>query len=258
MSELERVPARARTEPLYNPDLHHTSRRMKLLALETSADTASVALALGSHTLVRQGGAPGTHARILLGWVSELLAEAECALSHLDGIAFSAGPGSFTGLRLAISVAQGLASGSDLPLVAVPTFEALALAQGKGQYLVCVDARMSEVYSGLLVVDGERIESYPDIRVGKPDLLPRPPGDLSEWSGCGSGFALPAVADLPWIASLAEVRAGAAAHAREVARLGQRQLAAGRITDAALATPLYVRDKVASTTAERLAAGGRA
>jgi len=231
---------------------------MKLLALETSAEIASVALRLDDRVLSREGGTPGTHAQFVLGWVGELLDEAGLTLDQLDAIAFSAGPGSFTGLRLAVSVAQGLALGAGLPLVPVPTLDALALGRGDGLHLCCVDARMSEVYSVACEVRGEQVDARTDIRVGPPDSLPPPPDDPAHWHGCGSGFGLAPLAQLAWTAHLASIDAAAAVHARDIARLGAIRLAAGLTVDAALAAPLYVRDKVAQTTAERLAAGGRA
>lgn len=231
---------------------------MNVLALETSAETASIALLNGDGVLVREGGTPGTHARFVLPWVDEVLAESGLSLGQLDCIAFSAGPGSFTGLRLAVSVAQGLALGADLTLVAVPAPEALALAAGDGLQLVCVDARMSEVYSGAYRVSGEEVSAMSPLRVCLPAGLPPPPGDPADWCGCGSGFALPAVQALPWLAGLRAVDATVTAHARQIGRLGRLRFAAGEGIDAALASPLYVRDKVAQTTAERLAAGGRA
>ena len=231
---------------------------MKLLALETSAEIASVALLTGDRMLHREGGTPGTHARFVLGWVEELLAEDGCVLSDIAGIAFSAGPGSFTGLRLAVSVAQGLAVVTGIPLLAVPTLEAMALGRGDGLHLCCMDARMSEVYSQACEVSGGTVMARSETRVGAPGTLPPPPGEPALWQGCGSGFALPATQSLPWLPALAGVDASAAPHARDVARLGARMLEAGLTVDAALAAPLYVRDKVAQTTAERLAAGGRA
>ena len=231
---------------------------MNLLALETSAETASVALLTGGDTIFREGGTPGTHARFVLPWVEELLAESGLALGRLDGIAFSAGPGSFTGLRLAVSVAQGLALGAGLPVVAVPTLEALALAAGDGLRFCCVDARMSEIYSAGFEVAGEEVRACSPVDVGAPAQLAGPDEGHASWHGCGSGFALEAVRVLPWIAELASVDAGLAAHARNIARLGAVAMKAGKAMDPALAAPLYVRDKVARTTAERLMAGGRA
>ena len=152
---------------------------MKLLAIETSSETASVALLLDDEVCVREGGTPGTHARFVLPWVTGLLAESGLALPQLDGIAFSAGPGSFTGLRLAVSVAQGLSVGSGVRLVAVPTLEALALSAGDGYKCVCVDARMSEVYSAHYLVRGDGVSALSKIRVSPPAGLQRPDGDLA-------------------------------------------------------------------------------
>ncbi|WP_306477809.1 tRNA (adenosine(37)-N6)-threonylcarbamoyltransferase complex dimerization subunit type 1 TsaB [Methyloversatilis sp.] len=231
---------------------------MKLLAIETSSETASVALLLGDEVRAREGGTPGTHARFVLPWVTELLGESGLSLPQLDGIAFSAGPGSFTGLRLAVSVAQGLSVGSGVRLVAVPTLEALALSAGDGFKYVCVDARMSEVYSACYEVRGDVVSARSNIRVSPPAGLSRPEGELASWQGCGSGFALAGVGELPWVAGLGSIDSGLTAHARQIGRLGCLRLAAGEGIDAALASPIYVRDKVAQTTAERLAAGGRA
>ncbi len=231
---------------------------MNLLALETSADMASVGLLTGGSVVLREGGTPGTHARLVLPWVSEVLAEGGVTLSGLDAIAFSAGPGSFTGLRLAVSVAQGLALGADLPLVAVPTLEAIALAAGNGCQWVCVDARMSEVYSAGYEVTGDQVVERHPAGVWSPSALPAPVGDLASWRGCGNGFSLASVQALAWVSRLGGIQTSAHAHARELLHLGRLRLAAGEGIDAALAAPIYVRDKVASTTAERLAAGGRA
>jgi tRNA threonylcarbamoyladenosine biosynthesis protein TsaB len=231
---------------------------MKLLAIETSSETASVALLFDDEVHVREGGTPGTHARFVLPWVTGLLGESGLSLPQLDGIAFSAGPGSFTGLRLAVSVAQGLSVGSGVRLVAVPTLEALALSAGDGFKYVCVDARMSEVYSACYEVRGDVVSACSNIRVSPPAGLSRPEGELASWQGCGSGFALAGVGELPWVAGLGSIDSGLTAHARQIGRLGGLRLAAGEGIDAALASPIYVRDKVAQTTAERLAAGGRA
>jgi tRNA threonylcarbamoyladenosine biosynthesis protein TsaB len=231
---------------------------MKLLAIETSSETASVALMLDDEVRLREGGTPGTHARFVLPWVSGLLGESGLSLQQLDGIAFSAGPGSFTGLRLAVSVAQGLSVGSGVRLVAVPTLEALALSAGDGLKYVCVDARMGEVYSACYAVLGDEVTALSKVRVSPPAGLHRPDGELASWKGCGSGFALDAVGELEWLAELGSIDAGLTAQAWQIGRLGCLRLAAGEGIDAALASPIYVRDKVAQTTAERLAAGGRA
>jgi tRNA threonylcarbamoyladenosine biosynthesis protein TsaB len=175
-----------------------------------------------------------------------LLAEHGVALGDLDGIAFGAGPGGFTGLRLAIACAQGLAFGLDRPALGVCTLEALAVASGEARAYACLDARMSEVYVAAYAEGREVLAP----RVCPPEQAPMPEGD--GWVGCGDGFAsypsrLPGFA-----ATRQDVRPTAAA----VACLAAPRFARGEGIDAALVVPRYIRDKVALTTAERLARGG--
>ncbi|WP_018410574.1 tRNA (adenosine(37)-N6)-threonylcarbamoyltransferase complex dimerization subunit type 1 TsaB [Methyloversatilis thermotolerans] len=231
---------------------------MKLLALESSAEVASVCLLIDSVFLTREGGTPGTHARFLLQWIDGLMEESGLRVSDLDAIVFSAGPGSFTGLRLSVSVAQGMAVAADRPLVAIPTLEALAHGCGDGRHLCCMDARMGEVYSAAIEVSGDRTHTVRPSAVTAPGAVLPPPGEPSSWYGCGSGYALPDLREQPWVGSLAGIDVSAAPHARSVAALARPRVAAGEFIDPALAAPLYVRDKVARTTQERLAAGGRA
>ena len=223
---------------------------MNLLALETSTRWLSVALwrdgELGERRAESLTGGSG----LVLPWVDELLAAADLPLAALDGIAFGAGPGSFTGLRLACGIAQGLAFGLDLPVLGVGTLEALALASGEGRGFACLDARMNEVYCAAYAVDGRRVTEMTAPHVVAPALaaLPEGPG----WVGCGDGFASYGAA-LP---QPAVVRANVFPTAAAVAELAAPRLARGAGVAAALAMPLYVRDKVALTTAERLARGG--
>lgn len=228
---------------------------VNIIAIETSAETASVALWRDGAVAVRRGGPAGTHSAHVLPWVGELLAEAQLTLRGLDAVAFGSGPGAFTGLRLAVSVAQGLALGAELALIGVPSLEAMALASGTGEVYCCVDARMNEVYCAAYRVGEDDVRTLIEPCVRAPTLVPAAqPG----WRGLGNGFAV-------WHAELEPLRvqlltcdAGAVPDAAAVAALAALRLSRGDSLDAAHAAPLYVRDKVALTTAERLAAGGRA
>ena len=188
----------------------------------------------------------------LLPWFQELIAEAGISLSALDGIAFGAGPGGFTGLRLACGLAQGLALGLDLPLLGVCGLEALALQTGPGRVVAAIDARMGEIYYGFYAVHGEDIEILGAPACAAPAKLPLLPQGQG-WTGCGDGFL--AYPDL-WRAELAARHDKLFPTAAAVVRLAGPRLSRGEGVDAALAAPLYVRDKVALTTAERLARGG--
>lgn len=250
---------------------------MKLLSLETTTDTGSVALHWQNAVLERRAQGSTTHSDWLLPAVGSLLAEAGGTLAQLDAIAVSIGPGSFTGVRLACAVAQGLAVACDKPLIAVPTLQAMAWQRDPGFYLVCVDARMQEVYWSACEVRAEdggelggelgarQVIEHLAAGVGMPENLPLPPhirsNDTNQtirWTGIGDAFAqyasrMPAAVLQQLAAVDAEVRPSAAA----VGGLAQQALAKRQFVDPALLTPLYVRNKVAQTTAERLAAGGR-
>src|SRR6266851_3717023 len=129
---------------------------MRVLAVDAATEACSVALLSGDELISRyaEGGRP--HAQQVLGMVEAVLAEAEARLSMLDGITASIGPGAFTGVRISVAVAQGLAFGAGLRVAAVTTLEALALQAVQGgarQVLACLDARMGEVYWGCFAAD---------------------------------------------------------------------------------------------------------
>jgi tRNA threonylcarbamoyladenosine biosynthesis protein TsaB len=242
---------------------------MKILAFDTSTNWLSVACGGGDAWCVRGEMAGQAHSERLLPLVGEVLAEAGWTLRDLDGIAFGAGPGSFTGVRIACGVAQGLALGADLPLLPVPTLEALAQAAWRGHNLTdvatdkvsnivaCLDARMREIYIAAYVRDAEGFRELLAPAVLAPAAAVLPALTVAKnvpWIGVGGGFlAYPSLAAQ---LSLAQVDADAAPDARAVGELAQPRLAAGKGVAAADALPLYVRHRVALTTAER-AAGAR-
>ena len=226
---------------------------MRLLAIETSCERGSLALLDGDTLLSHTADAGGPHSSWVLPEVRRLLADGGLTLRELDAIAYGAGPGGFTGLRLACGITQGLAFGAGLPVIGIGSLEALAFASGRSRCYVALDARMNEVYFAAYLCASEDIETVIAPGVAAPAQVPVPPG--GGWHGCGSGFG--AYAGALW-ASLGEAIGSsddqAIPHAGYVARL-----AAARCNrcaqDASQAQPLYVRDKVALTTTERLARG---
>jgi tRNA threonylcarbamoyladenosine biosynthesis protein TsaB len=228
---------------------------MRILALDTATEACSVALLSGDELIVRstQGGL--SHAQQVLSMVEAVLAQAQVSLSMLDGIAASIGPGAFTGVRITVAVAQGLAFGAELPVVPVTTLEALAfqvVRRGGTHALACLDARMSEVYWGCFVADSRRgLAASSAAAVGPPESVAVPGAGV--YHGIGRGFAAyPALGALPGLA-VDPRDAHALPNASEFAALGAMRLSLGEGLDPAELSPLYLRDKVALTEAERAA-----
>jgi tRNA threonylcarbamoyladenosine biosynthesis protein TsaB len=231
---------------------------MRVLAIDTATEACSVALQSGDQMICRlvEGGL--AHAQQVLGMVEAVLAEAQVSLSMLDGIAASIGPGAFTGVRISVAVAQGLAFGAGLRVAPVTTLEALAFqVMGRGtagspayRALACLDARMGEVYWGCFDADPARgVVASCRASVGPPASVVLPAS--CAYRGIGRGFgAYPALAALPGL-ELDPEDALALPNAREFARLGALRLALEEGVDPADVSPLYLRDKVALTEAER-------
>lgn len=222
---------------------------MNLLALDTSSDWCTAALWLDGRTSVREQQAGQRHSELILPMIDALLQEAGWSVRRLDGIAFGAGPGSFTGLRIACGVAQGLALAAGVQVAAVGTLECLAEASGEPRVLSALDARMGEVYIAAFERGNGTWRGACEPLLCRPREAPVLEG---EWVGCGNGFAAHGEALAQrYGRQLAGVRADLFPHAREVAAIGVRALERGGGVDPASAAPLYIRDKVALTVSER-------
>jgi len=223
---------------------------MNILALDTSTDHCSVALWRDGKVDAREEHAGHRHSELLLPMVDGLLKHHGIAVRALDGIAFGEGPGSFTGLRIACGVAQGLALGAGLPVVGVSTLLALAEAARSGQAVCCLDARMGEIYHAAYAPSdaGWRAVHAPSL-CAPADAPPLPTGS---WMGCGSGFAAHAAAlSRRYEGRLSAIMPGVFPHARDIARLAAREFEAGRAVSAERAVPVYLRDRVALRMDER-------
>jgi tRNA threonylcarbamoyladenosine biosynthesis protein TsaB len=223
---------------------------VNLLALDTSSEWCSAALLRDGLLTTREERAEQRHSELILPMIDALLNDGGMALQDLDAIAFGAGPGSFTGLRIACGVAQGLAFGAGLKVVPVATLEAMAEAVGGPRVLSALDARMDEIYLAAYEREGSgwRCVVAPTLcTVADVPALYGP-----DWIGCGSAFAVHGEAlRARYGAQLRDVRPQVFAHAREVAIIAARVRAAGGGVEPDYAAPLYVRDKVAKTVAER-------
>jgi tRNA threonylcarbamoyladenosine biosynthesis protein TsaB len=221
---------------------------MKLLGIETSSALGSVALRLPDGIAVRTIASPREQTERLLGFVDELLAEAGLALRALDGIAFGRGPGSFTGLRVAAAVAQGLAVASGVPLLPVSSLQCLAQGAfrtaGVRRALVCVDAHMGEVYWGEFAVHDGRAEPAGPERLAAPVEVASAMATTG-WTAVGDGFAAHPAA-LAAVASAAErVLHDARPLAEDLFPQAELDLAAGRAVGASQALPVYLREHTA-------------
>ncbi|WP_312707660.1 tRNA (adenosine(37)-N6)-threonylcarbamoyltransferase complex dimerization subunit type 1 TsaB [Stenotrophomonas sp.] len=229
---------------------------MKLLAFETATEACSVALHVDGQVLERFEIAPRRHAELSLPWAEALLAEAGISRRQLDGIALSRGPGAFTGVRLAIAIAQGIALALDRPLLPVSTLQVLALRAPaeESQILSVIDARMGELYAARFErVDGLPVVACDAERVCAPAAVVLPDG-LQAY-GVGSGFA---AADGALVAQLGAGLRGfdatALPRASDVLALALPAFARGEGIAAERVEPAYLRDNVALTLVEQQAA----
>jgi tRNA threonylcarbamoyladenosine biosynthesis protein TsaB len=226
---------------------------MQILALDTSTEWLSVAVHDGRSSVVVRERAGNASSERILPLVASVLAEAQTALRDLAGIAYGAGPGSFTGVRIACGIVQGLAFGADLPVFGVPTLGAIAhtawRAHGWSRVLACLDARMQEVYVASYVRNDNGWTRLGDVGVRKADAVQS--ADPGAWHGAGDGFA--AYPQLAGRLQLAGSDASVIPDADSIAQWAWPHLVAGEGVPAADAQPLYVRHRVALTTAERAA-----
>jgi len=228
---------------------------MKILAFDASTEVCAVALGDGVEWLERSEIAGQRHSELLLPMIRAIFAECEVTLEQLDGIAFGAGPGSFTGLRIACGVAQGLALGVALPVVGVSTLEAIAQTRrdqaGGDRIIAAIDARMREVYLGAYERDAGGWREVIAPVVVAPDAPPVPEGN--GWIAVGSGFAAYPRLREPYGAAISDCDGTVVPSATAVGKLSLAIFAAGKGVPARDAAPIYVRHRVALTTAERAA-----
>jgi tRNA threonylcarbamoyladenosine biosynthesis protein TsaB len=221
---------------------------LKILALDTATEACSAALQVGESIYARWEEAPRDHTKKILPMVQALLDEAGITLSELDAIAFGRGPGSFTGVRIGVGVAQGLAFGAGVPLIGISTLAAMAQGahrlEGAERVVSAIDARMGEIYigryllqDGLMVLDGEE-------RVTAPEAVAQEETLSGLWFSTGTGFEtyaelLNGLADDQRPCPAARLPA-----AQDMLPLAKAAWLAGSAVAPEQATPVYLRDKV--------------
>lgn len=223
---------------------------MNLLAFDTSTEFLSIALQVDGQQWSLDIEAGASASQRILPEIQKMLMQANVELKALDGIAFGAGPGAFTGVRIACGVAQGLAFGANLPVVAVHTLMAVAQASGERKVIVCQDARMGEVYFAAYERTEAGWQTISSAIVCKPEQVPALSGN--GWVGAGSGWAAYKDAlEAAYASQLSHVLPNVTPTAQAVLALAQPVFASGHAQAAHEAAPIYIRNRVALTTQER-------
>ncbi|MGR5133067.1 tRNA (adenosine(37)-N6)-threonylcarbamoyltransferase complex dimerization subunit type 1 TsaB [Vibrio alfacsensis] len=221
----------------------------KILAIDTATENCSVALLVNDQVISRSEVAPRDHTKKVLPMVDEVLKEAGLTLQDLDALAFGRGPGSFTGVRIGIGIAQGLAFGADLPMIGVSTLAAMAQAsyrlQGATDVAVAIDARMSEVYWARYTrqENGEWAGVDAECVIPPARLTEEVQADDKTWTTAGTGWEAyqAELAGLPFSVTGSEVLYP---DSQDIVILAQQELAKGNTVPVEESSPVYLRDNV--------------
>lgn len=223
---------------------------MNIIALDTSTEYCSLALWLNGNLISKEVLAGQGHSELLLPMLKILLNEAGITLNQIDGIAFGAGPGSFTGLRIACGITQGLAFAQDIPVIGISTLEALAQQVDMPRVLTVLDARMGELYFAAYEKTATSWLCVHEPLLCRPEMVPEVNGE--GWTGCGSGFDLyQLILSERYSSYLQQIVPGCYPRAREIAQIAAPKFASGEGSVAEEALPVYIRDKVALKESER-------
>ncbi len=233
---------------------------MNLLALDNSTEFLSLAIQAGDNLFTHHQHVGNASSELILPQIQALLDSANIKLKDLDGIAFGAGPGAFTGVRIACGVAQGLGFGANIPVVGVNTLLAVAQASGADKAIVCLDARMGEIYHATFVKQENEWFELHETKVCKPEAAPiLVAGALSKityaknWIGAGSGWAVYGeVLSKIYAENLENILTNVTPMATAILQLAQPIFAAGEAKPASEAAPIYIRNRVALTTLQRV------
>jgi tRNA threonylcarbamoyladenosine biosynthesis protein TsaB len=222
---------------------------VNLLAIETSTELCSVALLRGDELFVEEALAENRHSELLVPMVRRVLERSRLTARQMDAFGFGQGPGSFTGIRIACGVVQGLAFAARRPVVPVPSLLALAEQSNQSRVVAALDARMNEAYLAAYARNGDDWDAVIAPRLVDAQSVPDLPA--RGWVATGSGFDR-----LGWLVAsyrdAVELRLeGDLPRAGAVARIAARRFLRGMAVAAEEAAPLYLRDKVALTTQER-------
>ncbi len=221
----------------------------KILAIDTATENCSVALLVNDQVISRSEVAPRDHTKKVLPMVDEVLKEAGLTLQDLDALAFGRGPGSFTGVRVGIGIAQGLAFGADLPMIGISTLAAMAQASyrlhGATDVAVAIDARMSEVYWARYTrqENGEWKGVDEECVIPPVNLVEEAQADEKTWTTAGTGWDAyqETLANLPFSVTASEVLYP---DSQDIVILAKQELEKGNTVPVEESSPVYLRDNV--------------
>jgi tRNA threonylcarbamoyladenosine biosynthesis protein TsaB len=227
---------------------------MNILALDTCTESCSAALLYQGQLFERVEMTQRGHSELILGMMDELFVEAKTSISEINAVAFGRGPGSFTGVRVGVGVAQGIAFARDIPVI--PISSLAANAQGvvdtfNTDYIaVAMDARMGEIYcANFQVVDG-LVVLLDDEKVSPPEKFK--PISQQAWVGIGTGWAeYESILTENFVGQLEHVSAACFPQAASIIKLAQQEAKAGRLLPADQALPVYLRNNVAKKKGEQ-------
>jgi len=222
---------------------------MNILAVESSTQACSVALKVGDQCWLEYELAPQKHANLMLSMVEKVLADADMNSEDIDLLAYSEGPGAFTGIRIAAGVVQGLGLGWNKPIVAVSTLEALAWQgfkqNGKARWLACLDARMNEMYIQSCQIENGALSSQPAQLVSETIML-----EALEQQQIENGIGDIAQEYPNAVVSFANWET-AYPKADAIAALASQKHTEGKLVEDKVPLPVYLRNNVALKKGEQ-------
>lgn len=223
---------------------------MNLLALDTSTEWLSLALSIEDSVIAHRQKAGQQASQLVLPQIQVLLDKAGLSLSQIDGIVFGAGPGAFTGVRIACGVAQGLGLGLNKPVVGVNVLEAMAASVDAERVIVAIDARMGEVYHAAYRRHGSSWEAECEAGVYQPEKLPSVSGQ--DWVGVGNAWTMYEMSlNRQYCDNIVSIMTEVVPQASTMIQLAEPIFEKGEAKNANLARPIYIRNRVALTTKER-------
>lgn len=227
---------------------------MNILALDTCTELCSAAILAGDTLYTESQPTQRGHSDMILSMMDSLFEQSGLTIKDIDVIAFGRGPGSFTGVRVGVGVAQGIAFARDLPVVAVSSLAALAQhvadQLGAKHIAVAIDARMNEIYCASYHVEEGLVKIKTDEKVCPASEFN--PVSEQQWLGAGSGWAAyQDELENNFSSNLTSIQANYYPHASAIAKLAKIEVEAGRTLKAEQAVPVYLRDKVAKKKAQQ-------